>query len=410
MGMDRSMTPSTRYQALDVWRGIVCVVVVLEHAAVSLWHAPMATGLQAWIQGAVVTVLSLNLGAPLFFVISGYCIASSLDSTRRKGVPPTRFLAKRLWRIFPPYWASVGIIAITVLVLDRLGLPWLHRTDLGLELYAPGSLSRAEWLGNATLTEQWRPSVFGGEVRLINRVAWALCYQEQFYLICFLALVLAPRRLYPVLGLATLGIAGSRLWSWDTGWYADLKGFFPDLWHEFAVGLALFWRINLAKSAWVKRGIEMGLAALFAVGCWYGAVSTAAAAGFGLILIGFHRWDDAIARQAWLDRLRVCGKRSYAVYLIHLPVCTIGNAGLAAMGLVGFWPRALVMMPTVTAASVAAGYVFYSWVDRRFTKLPDFSTWTRPSPRVPSRPGVGLRRGRLAVGGDALVLGLRLIA
>jgi peptidoglycan/LPS O-acetylase OafA/YrhL len=325
-------------------------------------------------------LLTLNLGAPLFFVISGYCIASSLDSSRRKGTTPGQFLARRLWRIFPPYWASVLIIASTVLVLDRLGLDWLHRTGVGLELYSPYDLTWRQWFGNITLTETWRPLVGGvSHSLLLNRVAWALCYQEQFYLVCFLALILAPKRLFAALGLATIAIIGFQAISYDLGRTDYSRGLFPDLWHEFAVGLALYWRINYAESTLSKRAVELGLVILCAIGFAAHLTTTVAATGFGLLLLVCYRWDDLIARIGRLDPLRACGRRSYAVYLVHLPVCTIGNAGLAALGLSGFWPRVFLMIPTVTAVSVAAGWLFYDLVDHRFGKLPN---WRKATPTV----------------------------
>lgn len=369
--MERPPSKSPRYQALDAWRGIVCLIVVLEHAGVAIWREAVGTpGLGLRVREGIVAVLTLNLGAPLFFVISGYCIASSLTSSLRKGMPPSWFLARRLWRIFPPYWASVALIALLVMVQDRLGLPALHRTSLGLELASPGELNRAQWIGNVTLTETWRPRVGGPESLMINRVAWALCYQEQFYLICFLALIVAPRRLFGALAAATGAIVAFRVGMWDSGRLAAYFGFFPDLWHEFAVGLALYWRLHVASRWESKRLVELGLAVLLGIGLHENLVSTAASAAFGLVLIAFYRWDDQIARIRRLDGLRACGRRSYSIYLIHLPVCTGGNAILAEAGVTGFWPKILVMIPAATVASVAAGWAFYHLVDRRFTSLP----------------------------------------
>ena len=383
-------TKSTRYHALDIWRGIVCVIVVLEHAAVCLWSVPETLQESGWARRAIVTCLTLNIGAPLIFVISVYCIASSLESSQRKGITPIHFLARRLWRIFPPYWVSMAVIAAVVIVLDRVGLDWLHRTTVGLELFAPSDFTTAQWIGNITLTETWRPLIAGTSGMLLNRVSWALCYQEQFYLVCFLALIFFPRKLHLALAGATLAIVGFHLVTRDIGSDKYYYGLFPDLWHEFAVGLLLFWRINVAQSALSKRAVEVGLLALFAIGCWSGAVSTAAAAAFGLLLILCYRWDAAVARISRLNPLRACGKRSYSVYLIHLPVCTVGNAGLAAMGMDGFWLRALVMVPVVTIASIGAGWIFYGVADRRFTALPSFKGWGPKLPTSASRGVVGV--------------------
>ena len=158
---------------------------------------------------------------------------------------------------------------------------------------------------------------------------------------------------------------------------------------SFAIGLALYWRINVAQSFWSKRAIEVSLVGLFAIACRQNLVTTAAASAFGLLLIVCYRWDEPIARISQLDPLRLCGRRSYAIYLIHLPVCTIGNAALAEMGLTSFWSRALIMVPAVTAASVAAGWIFYGLIDRRFGNLPAWG-WLAPkvSPDVAVAPVV----------------------
>ena len=130
--MERPRGRSTRYQALDAWRGIVCLIVVLEHAAVCLWQETAArSNLERWFREAVVNGLSLNLGAPLFFVISGYCIASSLESSRSKGVTPLDFWRDGSGGSSRPYWVSVGLIALIVIALERVNLPGCSRPMSG---------------------------------------------------------------------------------------------------------------------------------------------------------------------------------------------------------------------------------------------------------------------------------------
>lgn len=371
--MQANVPKSVRYHALDIWRGIVCLVVVLEHAAVCLWSIPAegVSGASRPVREWLVWSLSQNVGAPLFFVISGYCIAASLDSTRRKGIRPATFIARRLWRIFPPYWASMAVIAILVVALNLLGLRRWHATNLGLELFDLDTFNWYQWLGNVTLTETWRARLFpGGELRFLNRVAWALCYQEQFYLICFVALVFFPRRLYAALGVATLLIIGFKLMITDLRRDQYYLGFFPDLWHEFAVGLFLYWRINVATTPAARRTVELLFVGLFVFATWKAMVTTQAAALFGLLLIAIYRWDEPIALIKGFDPLRALGKRSYSVYLIHLPVCTIGNVVLAEIGLNSFWQRTLVMIPLVMVGSTLAAWAFSAAVDRHFGSLP----------------------------------------
>ena len=106
---DRPSTRSPRFHALDVWRGLVCLLVVLEHAGVALWSEVGAgSGADGWLRRMLVAALKLTVGTALFFVMSGYCVASCIASAQRRGTSPLAFLVRRLWRIFPPYWAALN--------------------------------------------------------------------------------------------------------------------------------------------------------------------------------------------------------------------------------------------------------------------------------------------------------------
>ena len=228
--------------------------------------------------------------------------------------------------------------------LDQLGLTRLHKNIHSLELDSPEQLNRAQWLGNVSLTETWRSKVWGGGSPMVyTRVAWSLCYEEQFYLVCFLTLLVASRRLHLALGILTAAIVGFRVFAYDSGWIANYRGMFPDYWHEFAVGLAVYWRLVAAPSRRATHAVDAALVALMVVGLASGFRSTWVASGFGLALIALRRFDSA-ARLPWLAPFRACGRRCYSIYLIHLPVCTIGNEFLIGLGIVGFWPRALLVI------------------------------------------------------------------
>jgi hypothetical protein len=161
------------------------------------------------------------------------------------------------------------------------------------------------------------------------------------------------------------------LLAYDAGASHRIAGTFPLYWHEFFVGLVVYWRLSRPTTPGARRGLEFGLIALLIVALRNGLVSTVAAAGFGLLLIAMHRWDGRIADLRWLDPLRACGRRSYSLYLVHLPVVMVLNCWLRDRGLEGFWPRALVMVPASSLASVAAAWVFHRVIERHFLDLPD---------------------------------------
>jgi peptidoglycan/LPS O-acetylase OafA/YrhL len=365
-------------------------MVVLHHSGFALqWSETSGESAEAWARWLVVGFVRLmDLGVPLFFVVSGYCIAASMDSHRRRGASSWEFLKRRLRRIYPPYWAALLVFVAVTWSLDRVGLHRLHDGGYSLELESPGKLDLPQWVGNVTLTEMWRPKVWGWSgVEVFTRVAWSLCFEEQFYLVCFLALLVAPWRLYGVLMTLTAVIVGFRVCAYDWGWLFNYRGMFLDLWHEFAVGLAVYWRLVAAPSRRAKLAVDACLLGLLAVGVISGFRSTAVASAFGLALIALRDLDQAASRQAWLVPLRTCGRRCYSIYLIHLPFCTVGNECLAALGLVGFWARVFVMIPVVSIVAVGAGWAFFAIIETRFLNS--------PSDRKPhARPVAGERVAR----------------
>jgi peptidoglycan/LPS O-acetylase OafA/YrhL len=106
-------------------------------------------------------------------------------------------------------------------------------------------------------------------------------------------------------------------------------------------------------------------------------------------LIVLYRWDAAAGSLAWLAPLRACGRRSFSIYLIHLPVTMAGNELLIRAGLDPLWARLLVILPVVTAGSVAAGWAFHHAIERHFLGQPPL-----------------LRRRTVAVAGPGRVVSL----
>ena len=376
---------SPRFHALDVWRGLVCLLVVAEHAAVCLWGTDQGRGIDGYLRWSIARSLGLFLGAPLFFVMSGFCVASCIDSARRRGTSPTLFLARRLWRIYPPYWAALAGFVAVVSGLDAIGMERYHGPDVAFGLESPGMLDSWHWFGNITLTESLLPLARSGhEMVIYTRMAWSLCYQEQFYLVCFLTLVMVPARFWKAMSVVTAAVVGLRVVAYDAGALHRISGTFPELWHEFAVGLAVYWRVSRPTTRIVRRLLESGLAVLLVAALWTGFVSTAGAAAFGLLLIGLHRWDGPVAGLRALEPLRACGRRSYSIYLVHMPAVMIVNNGLRDLGVDGFWPRALLMIPAAVLVSVSVAWIFHAHIERHFLALPSLRRgWVGSPLRIP---------------------------
>ena len=160
-----------------------------------------------------------------------------------------------------------------------------------------------------------------------------------------------------------------RVFAWDSGWINALTGTFVILWHEFAIGLAVYHRLNVAATPLSRRLSELAIAALGIVAVAVGYKGTAVASLFGLLLIFARPWDARLAGSRILQPLFACGRRCYSIYLAHLPVCVFGNILLFDWGIRSFWGRALITAPIVSLAAVVFSFGFYWLVERHFLNL-----------------------------------------
>lgn len=115
-------------------------------------------------------------GVDLFFVLSGYLIASQLflQIEVYKGILLKQFFTKRFFRILPAYFTVVAIYFLFPYVHEREALAplWKYLTftqNIGLDLRTQGTFSHA----------------------------WSLCIEEQFYLL--LPLILSAMVYYNII-------------------------------------------------------------------------------------------------------------------------------------------------------------------------------------------------------------------
>lgn len=186
--------------ALHGLRGLAALAVVLFHwgqvmPAGSRWLAQWQWGPEPWMNLSL-PVASGWQGVTLFFVLSGYLLASQWMQ------PPTRpgavwqFWWRRARRIYPAVWAQCVVLA---LLGWWLGGRWAH--DVGT------------WLLNASLWLHLPPT----HTAPINGVWWTLPVELGFYLV-LPAIGWLAWRLGPHLGEAALG----RWRAWVVLWAVSL--------------------------------------------------------------------------------------------------------------------------------------------------------------------------------------------
>ncbi len=318
-----------RYELLDGVRGLAALVVVLHHHGVADFghHAVM-----------------------VFFAISGYCITAATIAALASGHADFgAFMARRLRRIFPPYLFALAFFTLTRVIRDAF--------DRG----AGPPDEPLLWLQNLTMT-QWMTLLVepgpdpANNPALFVAAFWSLNYEEQFYLVmAVLLLVCRTRPARLPLALAAITVA-SVAWLWLTG-VDSFRGLFFEYWPHFVTGGALCLVLTRAQLARWRGALALGALAVSA-GCLLSLQGMAAEQSrlileFAMIgitvatLIAVRPLSGWIAGTRGWRPIAALGAISYSLYLVHQFNLTLTST--VAAKLVG----ALQVAPLEVAVAVA---------------------------------------------------------
>jgi peptidoglycan/LPS O-acetylase OafA/YrhL len=359
-----------RYETLTVWRGLACLAVVIFHSACGGYGLAFPDG-PGGLRVVLEVLRRLWIGVPLFFVISGYCVTASADAARRRPKPGPLFFWRRFRRIYPPYWAWLGVAILGVAITEQI------HPGFFAQIFVPNPIgfTKWQWFGNLTLTETWRWHLTGGVESELLAPSWTLCYEEQFYALVGLTLICAPRFLFGVLNLLTaVIIAGMFLFPM---WGFGTMGLFLDgKWLMFAAGMLVYYALNYVPAravGWFALPLGFGLLCAFASPAQLLVArinepnqSYFCAFGFALLLLLLRRWDAVLAGAKILRPLFVCGRMSYSLYLIHWPVVTVGALAFNRLGLRN--PAAILFLGVSCCLTIAISlaWLFHKQLERRF--------------------------------------------
>ncbi|MEW4568669.1 acyltransferase [Tautonia sp. JC769] len=325
------------------------------------------------------------IGVQLFFVLSGYLIATLLlrEQERHGRVDLRAFWIRRILRIWPLYY---------LLVLICWGLMPLVRTWVGLgpRMWSPEALAQLPsfllFLGN------WSMGFQGPVPADSAGVLWSICVEEQFYLVVPLLIAwLGPRsRGLTVLGLMLAAIVAR--YALATSEANPLLLRFNTIVHldtllaGVALALVSHRLPHLGRAGpWIGRAVVvLGVVVLLTVPLARGGPRSQA---LDYILI----WAWAVALVAWAASARDpwtailrrptlvrLGRISFGLYLFH--EIALGIAGWLGFALRSVPDVGALMALAAPALTVGLATLSYYALERPFLRLKD--RWTR----VPSRP------------------------
>jgi len=273
-----------------------------------------------------------NLGVPMFFVISGYCILIALDHSKTSSA----FIIRRFFRIFPPYWFSLlftlGIILFLKVLTGANSVAALPKTAPDIALTA------------GLLTQPITKTAF------INWVYWTLPYEMLFYVAVFLCSFLKNN--YFTLLLILITACSCIIPPADTGFLSFFK-----LWPVFSIGSALF---KLLHNDRPKQWLNVLFFCVSALAFYRAGQSlpyiVVSLLTLTLITIGhyFPLRDNKISR---------LGDLSYAIYLLHVPFMVYlfsrfrDNPPIKGNGLYNVLLDAVLLLATVFLAKAMHNYV-----------------------------------------------------
>jgi peptidoglycan/LPS O-acetylase OafA/YrhL len=359
---------------LDGLRGLAVLLVLVFHLS---WTFPETTP----VLHAVHAAQGIGwVGVDLFFVLSGYLITRGLvaESTRPLGERLRLFWTRRFLRIFPLYYAFLGVGTAIALACGA---------------WVPGA---AYWLYVQNYALAFDP------VRLHwTSHLWSLAIEEQFYFAWPLfALLVPPKKALPAtLALFATGavvrvllVKGVHLWDIETTAKLAYRAM-PTHMDGLLLGAAVAMMARSPESP-IARAWARGRAAITAVsGVLLAALivkmhgfddenRVVIAAGYPLLALFFTGSVSlAVERKlpAALDRalsrgvLPACGKVSYGMYILHWPLVTLlatslaaaqetVSPGIAALMTLGF-------MVLGTLVTYGAAWVSFRYFEAPFLRL-----------------------------------------
>jgi peptidoglycan/LPS O-acetylase OafA/YrhL len=358
-------TPPQKLYGLDHLRALAIAFVFLFHYQI------LSQGMPEWLPDVAKFGWT---GVDLFFVLSGFLIASQLllKIKHQNSVSFKEFFLKRFFRILPAFWVTIALYFCIPQFREKEALPPLWKLltftqNLGLNLRDYGTFSHA----------------------------WSLCVEEHFYLllpIILFVLIITKAFKNAYWLLLFLFVAGFVIrWccyqyqylpkSDENGWmywyqylyyptYCRLDGLL------MGVTIAAIYQFRpkvwLKISAYGNWFFLIGLAVLTAAYflCNDQSSFNASVFGFPLVALGYGCWVmAAISPKSFLYRLQskattFIAALSYAIYLTHKGVIHVTQAWLASYKIND---NLLLLICIVTC--IAAALLMHWIVEQPFMKL-----------------------------------------
>lgn len=359
------MAARVRFAALDSWRGICALLVVLFHVS-----SVISSSLEASI-----FIRNAYLFVDFFFVLSGFVLCHRYRGKISGRSDLRRFVIRRFARVWPVHAFVLGLFLLAIIFIKHMP----HPQDLALT-WNNNSYSVAAILPNMLLL-----NAFGLQESGWNGPAWSIGAEFYVYLLFAIVLIGVYRRfvvvciLLSVLALAVIFWRAPDLMNstWDYGAVRCVAGFFAGVvaYHGYERGRTCEpIRATLIEIAVVVVVIGFVICAGAGPDA-VGVVSLAAPLVFGGAVIVFAREQGLFALALHAKPFEALGRYSFSIYLIHQPLLILfcycaWLAGYETKAFVGDGGGLTMQSPDLILADLVFAVVLVAAGVHRFIELP----------------------------------------
>ena len=307
-----------RNNDIECLRAVAVVGVAFHHMQGNLFHPGMP------LIGRLLQHVDFWFGVDLFFAISGFVIARSLlprmatagRNLREQAGVIGAFWIRRFWRLLPSAWLWLGLILLAAVACNRSGAFGSVHANL------MATLAGMFDVANFRFADAFFHYEYGASF-----VYWSLSLEEQFYLLLPLLVVIFRQRIH----LLMIALFIVQLCLLRTPLLMSVR--------TDALALGVLLAIAAPGKAYAAlnprfllrlRSLRMLLPGLLLTALavlasadlqgWRFRISAIAALSAVLVWLASYN-QNYLLQDGWCKRLLVwTGARSYAIYLIHVPV------------------------------------------------------------------------------------------
>lgn len=349
---------------VDLFKAAASQLIVLHHLAfygpMSDRAWPLAPGLLGWLADEA------RIAVQVFLVVGGFLAAKTLAP---HGLPdranPAEAVLRRFAKLVLPYLAAL-LLAVAASAAART---WMTHESI------PASPAAAQLAAHALLLQD----VLG--VEALSAGIWYIAIDFQLYALLAALLWLAARAAPDrhrsravMLAVAAAMTASLLYFNRDPGWDAWAVYFAG----SYGLGVLAWWACDRERSraAFMLLLAALTIPALIALAVDF-RIRIAVALLTALMLVVLVRKDrmPVIARLLAIGYL---GRISYALFLVHFPVCLLVNAAFTRFAPADPWVQGGGML-AAWLASIAAAAAFHRHIEIPLSRGP--FPWARRSAR-----------------------------